>query len=271
MDLVLHIGAHRTGSTMVAQSLAATIATHPDCGVALWGPRRLRDIPGFQVATQRLDEDMEPINKTAAIGLDQLASLIARDVAKERDRGIHKLILSEENFIGGMRNNFQTGVFYPDVAHRLASFDSLLPMSPLRVALGVREYGAVWTSAYHYQPQSGRDVPDLARARATLMDHKRGWPEVANAARKVWPDAEVMMWQQEHLVSSGAQICAQIMGLRADQIVMPTGKVNARKLTTARPTVFSSEERKHLTHRYNRHLRRMQSAGNILWVGGNPE
>jgi hypothetical protein len=267
LDLALHIGAHRTGSTMVAQSLAATIVAHPDCGVALWGPRRLRDIPGFQVATQRLDEDIKPIDKTAAIGLDQRASLIARDAAKERDRGIHTLILSEENFIGGMRNNFQTGVFYPDVAHRLASFDSLLPMSPLRVALGVREYGAVWTSAYHCRPQSGRAVPDIALTRKTLIDNKRGWLEVANAVREVWPDADIMIWQQEHLALSGAQI----MGLNADQIVMPEGKVNARKSTTARPTLFSSKEGKRLSHRYNRHLRRMQSAGDSLWVGGGPE
>ncbi|AGI66850.1 hypothetical protein OAN307_c11480 [Octadecabacter antarcticus 307] len=256
---------------MVAQSLAATIAAHPDCGVALWGPRRLRDIPGFQVATQRLDEDIDPIDKTAAIGLDQVASLIARDVALERERGIHTLILSEENFIGGMRNNFQTCEFYPDVAHRLASFDSLLPMSPMRVVLGVREYGAVWTSAYHYQPQSGRDFPDLERARTTLLDNKRGWPEVANAVREVWPDAGLIMWQQEHLVMSGAQICAQIMGLSADQIVISTGKVNALKSTSARPEVFSAQEQKHLSHRYNRHLRRLRSSADCLWIGGDPE
>ena len=256
---------------MIAQSLAATIAAHPDCGVALWGPRRLRDIPGFQFAMQRLDQVIDPIDKTAAIGLDQLASLIARDVAKERDRGVRTLILSEENFIGGMRNNILTGVFYPDVAHWLASFDSLLPMSPMRVTLGVRDYGAVWTSAYHYLPQSGRDVPDIARVRATLMDNKRGWPQVANAAREVWPDADLMMWQQEHLALSGAQICAQIMWISAEQIVIPNGNVNARKSTTARPTVFSSKERKGLSNRYNRHLRRMQSAGDCLWVGGDPE
>jgi hypothetical protein len=139
------------------------------------------------------------------------------------------------------------------------------------VALGVREYGAVWTSAYHYQPQSGRDVPDIARACTTLMNNKRGWPQVANAAREVWPDADVMMWQQEHLALRGAQICAQVMGLSADQIVMPDGKVNARKSKSARPTVFSNKERKRLLSRYNRHLRRMKSAGDSLWVGGDPE
>jgi hypothetical protein len=267
----LHIGAHRTGSTMVAQSLAATIAAHPECGVALWGPSRLRDIPGFQVTTQRLDDDIDPIDRAAAIGLDQLASIIARDVAKERARGIRRLILSEENFIGGMRNNFQTGVFYPDVAHRLASFDSLLPMSPKQVALGVREYGAVWTSAYHYMPQSGRGVPDIAQARTPLLDRKRGWPQVADAAREIWPDAEMMMWQQEHLEMSGAQICAQIMGLTPDQIFMPSEKVNARKPTTERPEVFSAKEQKQLSQRYNRHLRQMRFAGDSLWVGGESD
>lgn len=80
-----------------------------------------------------------------------------------------------------------------------------------------------------------------------------------------------MMWQQEHLAMGRAQICAQIMGLNSDQIVMPSEKVNACKPTSARLEVFSAQAQKHLFHRYNRHLRRLRSAGDYLWVGGNPE
>ncbi len=252
---------------MIAQSLAATIAANPECGVAMWGPRRLRDIPGFQSVTKRLDEEAEPIDKAAAIALDGLASFIARDVADERARGIKTLVLSEENFIGGMRNNFRTGTFYPAVARRLASFDSLLPMSPLRVAMGLRDYGSVWTSAYHYQPQSGRPVPVLEQARATMLDDKRGWPQVAEAARETWPDATLMMWRQEDLSAHSAEICSHIMGLPVGQIVMPEGKVNARKGKTARPDVFSTEELRHLNQRYIRHIRRMQAEHRDVWVG----
>jgi len=91
---------------MVERTITATIAAHPDCGVAMWAPRRLRDLPGFQMTAQRLDDTLTPVDKEAAVALDQLASDIAKDVAHERDRGVKTLILSEENLMGGMRNNF---------------------------------------------------------------------------------------------------------------------------------------------------------------------
>ncbi len=75
------------------------------------------------------------------------------------------------------------------------------------------------------------------------------------------------MWQLEHKVVSGRQICLQIIGLSADKIVISSGKVNARKLTIARPIVFSSKERKTLSNSYNYHLRRMLSGESSQWIG----
>ena len=253
---------------MVERTITATIAAHPDCGVAMWGPRHLRDIKGFQATTNRLDDDAEPVSKAAAVALDALASQIAADVAQERARGITTLILSEENFMGSMGNNFRTMRFYPDVARRLAAFDSLLPMSPRRVALGVREYGAVWSSAFHYLPQVGKASPPAQEASDALMSDRRGWGEVVADVNTVWPDTQILMWQQEHLSSDITEICAAITGLSVDQIVVPEGKINARKDSTPHVDVFSAEDQKHLSHRFNRHIRRMKDAQVAVWAGG---
>ncbi|MCF2905469.1 hypothetical protein L0666_10750 [Octadecabacter sp. CECT 8868] len=253
---------------MVERTITATIAAHPDCGVAIWGPRRLRDTDGFQATIRRLDEDAEPVDKAAAVALDALASQFAEDVSAERDRGVKTLILSEENLMGSMGNNFRSGSFYGDVAQRLAAYDSLLPQSPNRVAMGVRDYGAVWTSAFHYLPQVGKNAPPLESAREALLDNRRGWPEVVRDVATVWPDSPMLLWQQEDLEAETVQICASITGLSVDQIVVPDGKINARKAKTPRPDVFDAEERKHLTHRYNRHLRRLRKADGLGWAGG---
>lgn len=252
---------------MVERTLTATVAAHPDCSVAVWGPRRLRDMRGFQATAQWLDDEAEPVDKSAALALEALASQFAADIAQEKERGVKTLILSEENFVGSMGNNFRQRKFYPDVAQRLAAFDSLFPMSPKRIALGVREYGSVWTSAFQYLPQSGKKAPNLDHARKTLLNNRRGWPEVADAVKHVWPDTPLMMWQQEHLATESAQICAAIAGLDPDQIVVPDGKINARKKQTPRPAVFDDAERKSLKHRYNRHLRRMKEGGVAHWAG----
>jgi hypothetical protein len=253
---------------MVERTITATIAAHPECGVAMWGPRRLRDTPGFQATTGRLDETAEPVSKAAAVALDALASQFAVDAAGERARGVKTLILSEENFMGSMGNNFRTNRFYPDAARRLAAFDSLLPMSPSRIAMGVREYGSVWTSAFHYLPQVGKKAPPAEQARDALMNDRRGWGDVVRDVDAVWPDTPVLMWQQEHLKDDLADICAAITGLPIDQIVVPSGKINARKDSTPRPDLFSDEDSKHLAHRYNRHIRRMKKAEVATWAGG---
>ncbi|MBU2993909.1 hypothetical protein Q4555_11250 [Octadecabacter sp. 1_MG-2023] len=253
---------------MVERTITATIAAHPDCGVAIWGPRRLRDTEGFQATTRRLDDDAEPIDKAAAVALDALASQITEDAAAERARGVNTLVLSEENLMGSMGNNFRSGVFYGDVAQRLAAYDSLLPQSPDRIAMGVRDYGAVWTSAFHYLPQVGKSAPPRETARDTLLDSRRGWPEVVRDVAKIWPDSPMLLWQQEDLEAQTVQICAAITGLDADQVVVPDGKINARKAKTPRPDVFDPEERKHLTHRYNRHLRRLRKTDGVNWAGG---
>jgi hypothetical protein len=267
LGIILHIGAHHTGSTMVSQSVTSTIALHPDCGVALWGLRYLREIPGFQATTQLVDNDMCFVDEKAVIRLDHLTSFVAFEFAKERAQGHHTLILFVENFIGGMRDNSETGEFYPYVMHRLVAFDSLLPVSPVQVALGVRKYSAVWTSTFDYKWQSGREVSDSERAHSTLLNKRGSWPEVANAAITAWSGVRFLMWQQEHKVVSGRQICLQIIGLSADKIVIASGIVNARKSTTARPIVFSSKERKTLSYSYNYDLRRIQSGESIQWIG----
>ncbi|MCF2871940.1 hypothetical protein L0664_12750 [Octadecabacter sp. G9-8] len=251
---------------MVERTITATIAAHPDCGVAMWAPRRLRDMSGFQMTAQRLDDDLVPVDKKAAVALDRLASEIAHDVAQERARGVKTLIMSEENLMGGMRNNFRTKRFYPQVVRRLAAFDSILPTSPKTVALGVRDYGAVWTSAFHYLPQAGQAAPPVDTIRPVLLDDKRGWPDVVEDVGAVWADADILMWRQEDLGTNTREICAALSGLDDDMIVVPDGKINARKDDTPRPTVFSDDEKKHLSQRYKRHMRRLSDVPSVRWA-----
>ncbi len=251
---------------MVQQAMIATAKAHPDCGVAVWPPSRMRRIEGFNAATHHVDADVEPLNTASAVALDALASRIALGVAKERDRGIRTLIMSEENFLGGMPQNLGTGGFYANAAQRLECYDTLLPLSPSRVALAVRDYGSVWESAYNFLPPDRFEKLDLETVRSGLLNDKRGWPEVVEDARAVWPDATFVMWQQEKLNKDARAVCAQLMGLHEDQIVLPKGRANAGKKRVGRSVVFTPEERKHLSHRYNRHLRRLEDLP-LRWLG----
>lgn len=251
---------------MVEWTLRDTLAAHPEAGVALWAPRRLRDMPGLQLAMSKCGPDGEPEDAEAAQFLDQVASFMAGELAKERDKGTKRLILSEENFLGGMRRNLFAGTFYRDVVRRLSALDRVLPQHPVHVAMGLRNYGSVWTSAYHYTAQQGKKLPTVAQAKGELLTKKRGWPDVMEDVRRVWHDTGLIVWQQESLADNLPWIGSAIVGLPPDAVVVPDGKINARKKDGGRPDLFDADETRHLTHRYNRHLRRMRADPSLQWA-----
>lgn len=253
---------------MVEWTLRETIAAHPDAKVALWAPRRMRDIPGMKVAMSKVGGYGEPTDPEAVRLLEDLASLLAHDMAEERDAGTKRLIISEENFLGSMRRNLFDGTFYTDVLRRMSCLDSLLPKSPDVVALGVRDYGSVWTSAFQYSAQKGKRLPALADARDGMIANRRGWPEVVADVKSVWPESGMYLWQQETLAENLKRIVSSLTEIAVDDVVVPEGQINARKSKGAQPEMFDAQDRKHLSHRYNRHLRRMRGDLASAWVDG---
>lgn len=254
MDLTVHIGAHRTGSTLVAQAITASVEADPACGVAVWHPRYLRSIGGWQAVPRSVTATGAPASRAAGRVLATLSDRLAEDAAALDAQGVRHLVISEENLVGTMRTNMTQSAFYPDVASRLRAYASVLPMVPARVALGVRDYGAVWSSAFHYIPQSGNEAPSRQAARTALLDHDRGWPDVIESIYDVWPDTEVYVWQQEDLEDHAAMICAGLLDLPHDKVMVPSQRVNRLKSSTDRSPLFTPDERALLTQRYHRHL-----------------
>ncbi|WP_375282176.1 hypothetical protein [Pseudooctadecabacter sp.] len=254
MDLTVHIGAHRTGSTLVAQAITQSVADYPDCGVAVWHPRHLRAMGGWQAVPRSLKPGGAPTSKTAARILDGLKAQLDGDAQAEAARGVRHLVISEENLMGTMRTNMGHGVFYPDVARRLRAYDMVLPKTPTRVALGVRDYGSVWSSAFHYIPQAGKEPPSRDGARAALLGSDRGWTDIIAEVYSVWPDVEIYVWQQEDLEDHAAFICAGLLEVPEDKITLPDARVNRLEASQGRRPLFDAKERALLTQRYRDHL-----------------
>ena len=60
MDRILHIGAHRTGSTAIQKALWAASRAEPAAPFAYWGPNRLRKIEGFPEVPKDCDTNGDP-------------------------------------------------------------------------------------------------------------------------------------------------------------------------------------------------------------------
>jgi hypothetical protein len=113
MDVVLHVGAHRTASTTFQKTLGANGAALAEAGIVYWGPKCTRSglFDGLIGAPERLD---------AARRLAGLRRVALRARRAER-AGARILLVSEENVLGSMRAAVSGGGFYADAGPRVAA------------------------------------------------------------------------------------------------------------------------------------------------------
>jgi len=261
LRLVLHIGAHRTGSTLVEQMLSS--ASDDGAGLAVWSPRHMRALPGFSRVHAHVDTRGEPLSANSAKVLGTVRAQVTDAMAT---LDADALLISEENMLGTMGTNFRTGRFYPSVGARLSAFAAVLP-APVRVGLGIRGYAQVWNSAYGYVARRGKPLPGRAQARDALLARPRGWTAVVDAVRRVWPETEIMVWRQEDLGDHAGSIAEALMDLDPGAMSASLGRVNSSTEKGQVVDLFSDADHDALAARYTRHVRRlMQDGAGVRWA-----
>jgi hypothetical protein len=182
MDFTLHIGAHRTATTTLQRYLAEQKAALAQRGVAVWGPPHTRDgrlagllgDPGH-VSTQRAALARRSGNRV------RLAHQMLADTGHTR------MILSEENLLGSLRENLGLGVLYPTAARRL-----------VRLAEAIRSHESYWPSVIAHMLRRGFSMPD-AEVLAHVSYVPRSWRDVIEDVAETFPGAEILVWSYERM------------------------------------------------------------------------
>ena len=183
MELALHIGAHRTGTTSLQQGLRKAAEALAAAGVTVWGPDQMR-VPGRHHHARNLRRaGTDPEAARAAAGAR--AEVAAAQAALMRG-GCKRLVVTEENLLGTMEGNLASAALYPHAASNLAAARDLLGRVPGEVVLAVRDYAGYWTSAYA-QCVLMREMPPFDAPALTAAP--RGWPEVVADVAAVFPEA----------------------------------------------------------------------------------
>ena len=107
MDLILHLGAHRTGTTALQKVLQARRRLLKLSGVQVLGPSALRST-GWALP--------------------------------DRGAGISRAVLSDENLIGTMFGNFTSSALYPRAAVKLAELAERVWVAPHGMFFALRSY-----------------------------------------------------------------------------------------------------------------------------------
>ncbi|MEX3014394.1 hypothetical protein [Gymnodinialimonas hymeniacidonis] len=193
MDVILHVGAHRTATTTFQHHLAANRGALRAARATYWGPKVVRG----------------GLFRTMSGGTDPILPWQAKRAAKRaalrsealRQDGIKRLIISDENMLGSLRNVLEDTLLYPGAGRRIAEFAQGFQKHNLTIGLGVRCYSHWWTSALAFRLMRGGPLP-RADLRERMVTQPRRWRHIVEEIARAVPDARLVVWTHEALSSA---------------------------------------------------------------------
>lgn len=206
MDVVLHIGAHRTGTTAVQRKLQNGIDHLKSEGIVFWGPKRTRQ-SGFRMIISGNGNQAEDASGDDELTLNR--SILNARMRLLALRGKRRLIISEENLLGTMRENLKAAQLYPWVATRLTPMASFLDGNCDRIFLTIRPYEAYWASTIAYMINRVGFSPNPMKINE-IAQGDRGWRAVIEDVRAVFPNAVLSVWEYGADADHMAHFCRSL-------------------------------------------------------------
>ena len=267
MRFVLHIGAHRTGSTLIQGALWTAAHKNAAAKCAYWGPHRLRKMEEFPRVTEHCNEAGQATSLKAVNRHTKVRRNISKWFDEQDAKGTKTVVVSEENIIGTMERNMREGRMYPAIEARLAAYAAVFPQKPSMIGMGVRSYASWWTSSFNYTHGGGHEVPDPVTLRNAVMDDFHGWTEVVASVRRSFPDSKLVLWQQESLNDVSEDIVATLSGAPRKGLDVAKKQVNTAASRGSDITLFSPDDIETLDAAYARDIAALQQPiDGVRWL-----
>lgn len=206
VDICLHLGAHRTGSTGLQVLLNGQRAALRRAGTAYWGPARTRSglLTGLVKNPNQLSAEDVRLGKRSC-------GRIQMELARLELEGRTQLVLSEENLIGTMAQNLEGVRLYGQIHGRLQRLVPAFEGHALRIGLSVRAYDMHWASQLAYRVKAGAVLPSCADM-DRLVTQPRRWRNVIEDIVDVFPHAEVVVWPFEGWIGNQRRLVQALLG-----------------------------------------------------------
>lgn len=183
MDVILHLGSHRTGSTTFQSYMRRSSLELAQNGVGYWGPLRTRQglFSGI-MPSPRLNTGRDAQRR--AEGRVQI------QLARTDHTGMRKLLVSDENMIGSVRENLRCRALYPAIGERMARYARAFEGHVSRIVLNIRAQDLYWASAVSYGVSRGHCMlPPEAIAKVAAS--RRTWRDVITDLSCAMPGIEI--------------------------------------------------------------------------------
>lgn len=297
MEIRLHIGAHRTGSTRLQTEFSRRAGHLATRRIGVAGPGQIR--PDANIGLTLRAALPGPL---AALIPAEVISRIRQQIASADAAGMTRLLLSEEDLAGAIDRILTRAVLYDDIAGRLGHLARPMAGHAVTVLLTIRSYDSYFTSLYAHRTLR-RAMPDFATLAPRLAALPRRWPDVVADIARALPEAQVVVMRFEDVVANHHRSLCMVAGqddLRDwgdDQPpVLPSPSAEAVAVLNTMPASASRAERRavarahprpaharfdpwepadrdSLTTRYAEDLRALENAGARVTLAdlGQPE
>ena len=206
MEVILHLGAHRTASESFRHYLQANSKRLQRDGIGYWGPAPGKG--GNQTRPAAVTRDQSPDQQLGAVRARLLSNL---DLAEQR--GIRQLVISDPGVIGTLADNWAGARLYRGAGERMARYCQAFGGRLTRVVLSIRSQDSYWSSTAACMVSEGCTVPDKTVADA-LASRRRGWRDVVTDLACALPDVEMQVQPYESFGSMPEKILAAMTGIR---------------------------------------------------------
>ena len=193
MDIILHLGAHRTASTSFQHYMRRNAVQLRSQGTAFWGPNETRN--GLLSGAIQV-----PGRITAPDQMQRARGRVALKLSRLKRAGVTRLIVSDENLIGSPRQNLRNMRLYAAVGERMARYHAALGGNIAKVVFGIRAQEAYWASALAFTLERGGAVPSPAELRH-MAHSPRSWRDVITDLACAMPGTQIAVLPHERYAS----------------------------------------------------------------------
>ncbi|KZX98758.1 MULTISPECIES: hypothetical protein [unclassified Sulfitobacter] len=213
MDITLHVGAHRTGTTTFQQYMRANQGWLAQQGIGYWGPQRVRTsvLPGVFPG---------PLTLPGRDCQRRARGRIALQLKRGERTGLQRLIVSDPNLLDSMAQCMRARALYPATGERLARISDSFGQRIGRVVLTVRSQDLWWASVAAHLTGRGHALPSQATC-AAMATSPRTWRDVVTDLACAMPGAEIIVLPFER--------CSD----RPEAMLQPCGVLNAPRCDSA--------------------------------------
>lgn len=192
--IIAHLGAHRTGTTLFQKTFELNRQILNKNGIQYIGPKMLRSegFPKLTVFTNGSNSNKRGEMKKS---VQKLGSILDRELQIG-----HRVLISEENFLGSIRQNFLHLEMYPGLQERLIDF---LPAFEKvdKFYFTIRPLTDWWNSCFAYAIQRFQFLPSEEQL-DQIVDRTEGWCFIINSLFNVYPNAEITIAEYGTLTAS---------------------------------------------------------------------